>query len=672
MNKLFFLAVLIFSCSIQVSVFAQDTDIDPEGTSSCLDIKNNLRYRSVDSLTNGEVSVLQDFLQENKYLNTNPSGFFGLATVRAVKSFQSANQISPTGYVGPSTRLKIKNISCNNISTPSTDQTSGSNNKDYLREYVAGPFVQLITQKSDETWELGKVYEIRWNHIYNIKGNLHAILVDTAFNSQGKLYCDLGYFDVAAGVARVDLTKVGCKVQNALVFNTVPAGRYNIELYDEQIVPTIKGGYGRTVSSGIISVSAPATTVVAIDQSPYINTNLEIGMTGSEVLKLQRFLALKGWLNIAPTGSFDFETKKAVIGYQLANNIQPGDGYVGPITRALINSQIVPGSTTNPTSTATPTVPVSTNITSQDDSFRAYTISVEAVGGNVQLARVNMQTTLTNLKGEVLNPAEVIKSFVVRDGNVVLATIPVNTSSFTKYEGVYYIQLASLGFSVPKNSRKNLNIDVFAAKLTDTSYNIKFQVYGPTGLRFIDDAGISSFYGVSEISSGTLSPTSTYVIPATARISVPSSVVSPPVVTQISEPTILNPSNFADCPQSVLVGAVTYTLDQCTLDLVMTDGEGNKDFTIKIVSSDTNKTFGFSVYGYGEGLPTYGSLGTSSGGARGTATINRYLNDSYLNSDGTTPKVYTGYFKINIHEGGDYGKYFLYQNFKITVNPKIQ
>ena len=81
--------------------------------SACLVISHNLAYRSRDINTNGDVSALQDFLQAKGHLNSEPTGFFGLLTLGAVKKFQSANGIESTGFVGPLTRAKIKNLTCN-------------------------------------------------------------------------------------------------------------------------------------------------------------------------------------------------------------------------------------------------------------------------------------------------------------------------------------------------------------------------------------------------------------------------------------------------------------------------------------------------------------------------------------------------------------------------------
>jgi len=83
------------------------------GTSnSCVILSSDLGYRSRDISTNGSVSTLQDFLQVNGHLNSEPTGFFGLLTTEAVRGFQRNNGVSQTGYVGPITRAKIQQISC--------------------------------------------------------------------------------------------------------------------------------------------------------------------------------------------------------------------------------------------------------------------------------------------------------------------------------------------------------------------------------------------------------------------------------------------------------------------------------------------------------------------------------------------------------------------------------
>lgn len=56
----------------------------------------NLKYGQ----TGPAVTELQDLLVEGGYLHVNPTGFFGLLTLQAVKDFQTANNVPSTGYFG--------------------------------------------------------------------------------------------------------------------------------------------------------------------------------------------------------------------------------------------------------------------------------------------------------------------------------------------------------------------------------------------------------------------------------------------------------------------------------------------------------------------------------------------------------------------------------------------
>ena len=92
---------------------AQEEDIDPNpNESECVVLVNNLKYKSRDINTNGEVSTLQDFLQSRGYLNSEPTGYFGINTGKAVKNFQKDSNLAQTGYVGSLTRAKIRALTC--------------------------------------------------------------------------------------------------------------------------------------------------------------------------------------------------------------------------------------------------------------------------------------------------------------------------------------------------------------------------------------------------------------------------------------------------------------------------------------------------------------------------------------------------------------------------------
>jgi peptidoglycan hydrolase-like protein with peptidoglycan-binding domain len=66
-------------------------------------IDNNLRYGS----RGAQVTELQEFLIDKGFLQTQSTGNFYSLTLKAVKAFQSANNIPNTGYVGILTRTEI-------------------------------------------------------------------------------------------------------------------------------------------------------------------------------------------------------------------------------------------------------------------------------------------------------------------------------------------------------------------------------------------------------------------------------------------------------------------------------------------------------------------------------------------------------------------------------------
>lgn len=121
-----YIAGALLAVSSFTFVSAQQADIDPIGgtqTQCTILSSSNLRLRARDVTTNNEVSLLQGFLQDRGFLTGEPTGFFGNATLAAVKSFQTQNGLSPTGYVGPITKGKIQGLSCGGVTTSVTTST---------------------------------------------------------------------------------------------------------------------------------------------------------------------------------------------------------------------------------------------------------------------------------------------------------------------------------------------------------------------------------------------------------------------------------------------------------------------------------------------------------------------------------------------------------------------
>jgi len=112
-------ASLLFTGSL---AFAQTnlTDGDPSND-ECISLQTSLlRFGSRDASTNGEVTVLQDFLISKGMLGGQTTGYYGRLTVNAVKVYQRSIGVSPTGNVGPLTKSILERETCS-ISTQSTN-----------------------------------------------------------------------------------------------------------------------------------------------------------------------------------------------------------------------------------------------------------------------------------------------------------------------------------------------------------------------------------------------------------------------------------------------------------------------------------------------------------------------------------------------------------------------
>lgn len=107
------ISLLSFSLGMSATQAANgDYDSNTSNGSTCIYLTYDLKYKSLDKYTNDEVSKVQSFLQERGYLNAEPSGYFGLMTQNAIKSYQTNKGLVSTGYVGTYTRQMIQTDSC--------------------------------------------------------------------------------------------------------------------------------------------------------------------------------------------------------------------------------------------------------------------------------------------------------------------------------------------------------------------------------------------------------------------------------------------------------------------------------------------------------------------------------------------------------------------------------
>lgn len=78
----------------------------------CIALKKTLAVGARDASTGGAVTSLQTFLHVKGYLASEPTGYFGPMTFKAVQEFQKSQKFEAVGIAGPMTRAAIEKISC--------------------------------------------------------------------------------------------------------------------------------------------------------------------------------------------------------------------------------------------------------------------------------------------------------------------------------------------------------------------------------------------------------------------------------------------------------------------------------------------------------------------------------------------------------------------------------
>ncbi len=119
-------------------------------------------------------------------------------------------------------------------------------------------------------------------------------------------------------------------------------------------------GNGSAVSTGSTNTSSAVTAVTSTPTTGRVlgaetfsfSRDLTVGSVGDDVTELQTVLIAGGFLALeAPTGTFGPLTRAAVVKYQAAHNL-PATGYVGSLTRGVLNT----AATTAPVSGETATL----------------------------------------------------------------------------------------------------------------------------------------------------------------------------------------------------------------------------------------------------------------------------------------------------------------------------
>lgn len=97
----------------------------------------------------------------------------------------------------------------------------------------------------------------------------------------------------------------------------------------------------------LVTVQTPTGTVLGAATYNFA-MDLTLGSYGSDVKALQEILISEGYLAVTtPTSYFGMLTRAAVIKYQAAHGVS-ATGYVGPMTRAILNKGIASSTTQDP------------------------------------------------------------------------------------------------------------------------------------------------------------------------------------------------------------------------------------------------------------------------------------------------------------------------------------
>lgn len=376
-----------------------------------------------------------------------------------------------------------------------------------------------------------------------------------------------------------------------------------------------------SIALAVAFAFSAVSAVSAQSMTNAFNTNLTLGSRGADVVSLQSFLESKGLLTMpagVAKGYFGGLTKSAVVAYQISKGVTPASGYFGPLTRATANADTTtttttttPGcpagalfnsmtgascATTTTTTTTTTTGTVTTsgvegtldtklaaspannaNVQTQND-VPVYGIEFKARVADSVVQTVDLQVSVDN-NGSSENPATLINTIKVWDGSNVIATIPVNSSTFTKDSNqVYYVRISGLNFAVAKDTTKVLTFSVSSNSI-DTTRTVTIDGYGASSVRAVSGNGISSFYSID---GSAYTRTHTFKKPGTSTLTL--SAATSPLRSQNYR---INPDNGAQYVPVLNFNLKSETGDSNLQTIVVTLATSTKVSTIYLYDGST-------------------------------------------------------------------------------------
>lgn len=108
----------LVNVTILAIFIAGSSTVNAQSDNSCISVTQTLRLGSRQPAS--EITKIQKYLVDNKYLDTTPTGYFGKLTENAIKKFQKDNGIQTTGIIGPLTRAKLQELVCKVVAVNTT------------------------------------------------------------------------------------------------------------------------------------------------------------------------------------------------------------------------------------------------------------------------------------------------------------------------------------------------------------------------------------------------------------------------------------------------------------------------------------------------------------------------------------------------------------------------
>lgn len=324
-------AILLFAL-----LFAQTSDV----FASCgANLTIDLQKQSRDYFTEGQVTILQNFLKDRGFLQSDVTGFFGNDTYSAVRGYQIANGISPaSGFVGALTRASINSAPCGSAEVSVIDEIIGGNQPAVLgvstsdSHIAAAPrsTVTVTSPNGGEKYKAGEKMSIKLSSTRYYSGDVVSLYIAPVKGSLGQ---PVTLVEKLAG------NSFKWKIPGDIV-----SGEYVVRA---RLMSCYEGADTCYVTGDDSDASIYITGIDTPPSTGLFTRNLTVGSTGNEVVMLQDMLISGGYLVMEPgstKGYFGIRTQEALKNWQKAKGISPADGYFGPASRAVANSSTVPNS----------------------------------------------------------------------------------------------------------------------------------------------------------------------------------------------------------------------------------------------------------------------------------------------------------------------------------------